>query len=257
MSKKVMAVAMGAALALTLAACGEQPTSPQASSVRPEFSKAITGNGMPSGAHYNLNIIGVPKGKTADMDATSGNGIGNRIFVDLVGGDSASVLNGTDFGTLNKRDKIFLCESGVGADCLDVTDFAVLDANATDQDGGLFALPQDSTHSYTIYARELGQPGGGASQATCAVDPTTNDVYCSTENAIYFRDTGKPKTQNVTDDLTTLTITVTGDALATCLGVSTGDTVTVNLFNGCFENYFWNYDNHGLRVLQLRFYQNS
>ncbi len=29
---------------------------------------AGTGNGAPSGAHYNLNIIGVPKNKTATMD---------------------------------------------------------------------------------------------------------------------------------------------------------------------------------------------
>ena len=28
-----------------------------------------TGNGAPSGTHYNLNIIGVPKDKTADLKA--------------------------------------------------------------------------------------------------------------------------------------------------------------------------------------------
>lgn len=26
------------------------------------------------------------------------------------------------------------------------------------------------------------------------------------------------------------------------------------LFDDCFENYFWNYDNHGLKLLELRFY---
>ena len=30
-------------------------------------SQDMTGNGMPSGAHYNLNIIGVPKAKNAPM----------------------------------------------------------------------------------------------------------------------------------------------------------------------------------------------
>lgn len=29
---------------------------------------AATGNGAPNGPHYNINIIGVPKGKTADMN---------------------------------------------------------------------------------------------------------------------------------------------------------------------------------------------
>ena len=26
------------------------------------------------------------------------------------------------------------------------------------------------------------------------------------------------------------------------------------LFDACFENYFWNYDNNGLKLLELRFY---
>ena len=30
------------------------------------------GNGAPSGAHYTLNIIGVPKAKTADMSGNNG-----------------------------------------------------------------------------------------------------------------------------------------------------------------------------------------
>jgi hypothetical protein len=31
----------------------------------------------------------------------------------------------------------------------------------------------------------------------------------------------------------------------------------VSLFNSCFQNYFWNYDNNGLKLLQLRFYAAS
>jgi hypothetical protein len=30
--------------------------------------------------------------------------------------------------------------------------------------------------------------------------------------------------------------------------------VTVNVFNPCLQNYFWNYNNNGLKLLQLRFY---
>ena len=32
------------------------------------------------------------------------------------------------------------------------------------------------------------------------------------------------------------------------------DTYDVYLFDRCFENYFWNYDNNGLKNLELRFY---
>src|SRR3989442_8514623 len=51
-------------------------------------SVATTGNGAPSGSHYNLNIIGVPKDKTADMN----NNDGHRIFVQLNGGETAGAL---------------------------------------------------------------------------------------------------------------------------------------------------------------------
>ena len=36
-------------------------------------------NGAPSGAHYNLNVIGVPKDKSADMTGSNG----HVMFVDL------------------------------------------------------------------------------------------------------------------------------------------------------------------------------
>src|SRR6266571_1238849 len=42
--------------------------------------KAMTGNGAPSGSHYNLNIIGVSHDKNPNMN---GNGSGSVIFVDL------------------------------------------------------------------------------------------------------------------------------------------------------------------------------
>jgi len=36
---------------------------------------SMTGNGAPSGSHYNLNIHGVPNGKTASMTGSSGHNI--------------------------------------------------------------------------------------------------------------------------------------------------------------------------------------
>src|SRR5262245_8543592 len=74
---------------------------------------ALSGNGAPSGAHYNLNIIGVDNPKTADMTDTSG----KTIFVSLQG-----------------KSTIFLCESGVDTRCED-PGFYVVDRNATDSDG--------------------------------------------------------------------------------------------------------------------------
>jgi len=31
-------------------------------------------------------------------------------------------------------------------------------------------------------------------------------------------------------------------------------TVRVNLFNPCLQSFLWQYDNNGLKLLQLRFY---
>lgn len=63
---------------------------------------AGTGNGAPSGAHYNLNIIGVPNAKNVNFNG----GNGARIFVSRTGptqfyvhgGDSYAILDhdGTD-----------------------------------------------------------------------------------------------------------------------------------------------------------------
>ena len=52
---------------------------------------------------------------------------------------------------------------------------------------------------------------------------------------------------------------VTNPQLAGCLGISTTGSTTLDvfIFDRCFENYFWNYDNNGLKLLELRFYSAS
>jgi len=66
-------------------------------------------------------------------------------------------------------------------------------------------------------------------------------VVCSTNKALFVRN--KPnKFTNVTDALTSL--------------VDTNTLQTVALFQGGFLNFFWDYDNNGNKLLQLRFYLN-
>ena len=72
---------------------------------------AYAGNDAPTGAHYNLNIIGVQNHKTADMTGSEG----HIIFVPLSG-----------------ITKIMLCESDIEGACGDIEGFQVLDANGTD-----------------------------------------------------------------------------------------------------------------------------
>ncbi len=135
--------------------------------------------------------------------------------------------------------------------------FAVCDGNGFDpayacdgtpvaSQGAVFQLPCDAltdtctsgtSQAYTIWARALGKPGGQAIVTTCATD-LTNTVVCSTSSEVLVRGSGKQTFKNVTTALTTINTT---------LG-------TISLFQTGFLNFFWQYDNFGLKLLQVRFY---
>ncbi len=194
---------------------------------------AQTGNGAPSGSHYNLNILG--KRDCAPADLTGSNR--HTIQVLLNGGQAAADINGTLAVTLDKKNKIFLVPGD---------DFQVLDGNACD--GAKFMLP--TNFNYAVYARALGTPGGYASMTTCAIDDngtptdTTDDVVVCSMNTLDLNRTKGPQKFNVTDQLTTITF----------VDPITGLQTTVSVFDTALYNYFWNYDNHGLRLAQIRFY---
>jgi hypothetical protein len=177
-----------------------------------------TGNGAPSGAHYTLNVVGVPKDKTADMTGANG----RVIFTKLAGNTKINLQEG---------------------------DFQVIDANGTDGNGALFQLPNpdpdgDGVTAYSVFARALGKPGGSATATTCVTDDT--GTYCSTENTVLVRGSGKSTFSNVSKELLTACLDTDGDLVC--------DTRT-SLFSDSTSDYFWSYDNNGLRLAQLRFYE--
>ena len=179
-----------------------------------------TGNGAPNGAHYNLNIIGVPRDKTADMTGNNG----HRIFVKLQG-----------------NSKIYLAEGD---------DFQVLDANGTDGNGARFQLPNPDPDNngiteYSVYARALGRPGGGSTTTTCATDTDTGDDYCSVYSMVMVRERGRQRFDNVSRELLYIYVDLDGD----------GQTERYPLFDDALQDYYWNYDNNGLKLVQLRFYE--
>ena len=190
---------------------------PQEEQLDQDEIKALAGNGSLSGAHYNLNIIGVPKGKTADM---TGN-MGHRIFVPETGST-----------------KVLLQEG----------DFQVLDANGTDGTAR-FQLPSpdpdgDGLTIYSVYARALGKPGGGSTTTTCATD-SGGETYCSVESMVLVRSSGKSTFSNVSKQLLYIYADIDGDGVID----------RVPLFDGALDEYYWQYDNAGLRLAQLRFYE--
>lgn len=181
------------------------------------------GNGAPSGPHYNLNIIGVPQGKSADMTGNSG----HRIFVRLEG-----------------KSKIWLGEGD---------EFSVLDANGTDGNGAKFQLPNpdpdgDGVTEYSIWVRALGKPGGSADISTCATDPVTDEEHCVMYTLeMGTKGKGGNKFANVSRDLLFIYADLDGD----------GVPERYPLFDDALEEYFWNYDNNGLKLAQFRFYHVS
>ena len=202
------------------------------------------GNGAPNGAHYNLNIIGVEDPKNDDMTGSDR----HTIFVALGSKKSAVTSN------------IYLTPG----------DFQVCDGNAFDAaydcagnqvqgQGAVFQLPCNTnvpaditcaagttTASYQVWGRALGQPGGSVTVTTCATDPTTGEVVCSAESTlnVFTRKSGKQTFTNVTNELTSIVVSFDGGLTYQ----------RVALFSGGLQDFFWQYANKGLRLLQLRFY---
>jgi len=190
---------------------------------------AATGNGAPSGAHYNLNIIGVPKNKTADMTGSSG----HRIFVKLDGNTRILLQEGAEY--------------------------QVIDANGTDGTAS-FQLPNpdpnnDGVTEYSVYARALGKPGGKATMNTCATGAGDDGVFgtaddekiCSLLVLELERSKGKSTFENVSKYLLYVYADIDED----------GDVERVPLFDDALQGYLWDYDNNGLKLVQLRFYPES
>ena len=210
---------------------------------------AQNGNGITTvGPHYNLNIIGVTNGKNAPLTGSDR----HTIFVPLY----TNGKNGPDTDPVPGAD-IWLTQGP----------FTVCDGNAFDaayncngtqiaKQGAVFQLPCNTnittaagttlvpcttgaTASYNVWARVVGTPGGSSTLTTCATEPITGVLVCSTKKAVFVR--MKPnKFTNVTDALTSL--------------VDASTLQTVALFQGGFLNFFWDYDNNGNKLLQLRFY---
>ena len=172
------------------------------------------GNGAPSGRHYNLNIVGGP-----------GNGSG---------GASGHVIH----APLNGNCRIDLA---MGA-------FKVLDNSCNDGDAAQFQLPDpdpedDGVTAYSVYARALGKPNGSSRMTSCFQDAT--GTFCSTENVVLLREKGKSSFSNVSRQL--LTICINTDDDPEC-------DERVGLFDDDGADYWWDYENSGLRLAQLRFY---
>ena len=208
-----------AAVLSMLMACGSgDATDAEQSDAIPLGGSAqpLGGNGAPSGPHFNLNIIGTKTKTGVDVSG------GGRIFVPLQGST-----------------RILLAEGA---------DFAVLDANGTDG-SAQFQLPAadpdgDGVTNFEVFARALGKPGGASTLTTCATDPATGEELCSADSLSLVRSSGRQRFQNVSKELLFVSVDLDGD----------GVNEQVSLFDDALQDFFFQVDNTGLRIAQLRFY---
>lgn len=226
----------------------------------------ITGNGAPNGPHYDLNIIAVPQGKTATLT----NSDRHSIFVPLAV-DGETVPDDTDI--FLTQGPFQVCDGNGFLPPVDCGG-APLPTGGGNSTGAVFELPCNTNIatatgttlvpcaagtgvSYSVWGRVVGKPGGTDSTiTTCATDTLTNTLVCSVQTnvAVFMPKTNKPpKFTDVTNAMTSI-VTAPGACTTTTI---TAGTCTVALFAPGFENFFWAYDNDGLKVLQLRFYLNQ
>jgi hypothetical protein len=219
--KKIIVIALGVAMLLTL---GVVPAS------------AGIGSDIPdNGAHYNLNIIGVPHNKTADMMGSDR----HTIFVPLG-------ANGT----------VQSCKIYVVRNVANPTAFEVLDGNATDANGATIAVPFEDygTLSYNVYATALGKPNGEAKvDATVTFEEGTYGSLLM-DTFTLKRDKGTPKPLDISN------IFRASGWIDVCGDVGVQDPCDITFTNVWVFNvptllsYVWDYNNQGLKLMQIRFY---
>jgi hypothetical protein len=202
-----------------------------------EPASAQVGKGL-SGAHYTLNIIGVSHDKTAVMDGSNR----HTIFVPLQTG-----------GAVPRDVKIYY----VAGDR-----FEVLDGNATDGEATIM-VPSEPLGdlSYDVYAWGLGKPDGNAVvTAECVFDNETLDACTDTLLMGGFtvtRSKGQPKRVDITNVFRATGCIDLGGTVGVC---DTGDLGFKNVWVFNIPNlleYFWNYDNNGLKLMHIRFYETT
>ena len=208
-----------------------------------------------SGPHFNLNIIGVPRDKTVPSMTDSSRHV---IFVPL--------NSGLDV------------ERQVKIEYVRGDSFKVLDGNATDDNYAKIQVPYQFCGDYVtgctdlvtfdVYAVGLGKPNGAAivtAECTYSEDVVdevgTPNLEC--EDTLLMGDftitrtKGTPKPVDITNVFRATGCLDLGGVAGIC---DTGDLTFRNVWIFNIEQltqYMWDYDNNGLKLMQVRFYETT
>jgi len=229
-----------------------------------------------TGSHFTLNIIGVQNPKTADMDSEKGNG--SVIFVNLSGKTKINLICSNEVDAIDDDEFAVLDKNGTDGDG---ALFALPDPDLDPywiEDPEFDPESVDTMSAYSIYVRPLGKPFGQATITTCAelinesalfgmlpnsdqkeIKNEMDDVaYCSVQQVgtdITFRDKGKTSFTNVTAELLTIVFEIELiDIIDSEEVVVETYHVRVPIFDDMIQGEYWDYENDGLKHLQVRIY---
>ena len=218
--KKLITIFLAVAILATLSGVTVAAKSPEVQD---------NSNGAPSGAHFNLNVIGWAQSDQNNGDEWNGNdlsGNGHRIFIPLkttwnkdpkttTDEPNEPGVSGTTVGP----------QKGVKIKVQWDTNFAVIDCDATDGE----AILQMPEGGFDIYVRALGKPGG-------ALDL---DAYIIEGGYYYYVghvDIDRPNGgKSKFEDISRILIYQSNPVWD-------------------YDEYFWQLYNNGLRLAQFRFY---
>lgn len=173
------------------------------------------GGGVPGGVHYSLNLSGSDKNK-ADM---------------------ANAAPGTIYVSLSSDCRINLYEGA----------FSILDRNC--QDGtSSFQLPDigtlNNTLSYAVWIKAIRAPSESEKAVSCATDPVDGALVCSLGNSILLKSQGTRSFIDISSDLLYTNLDLAGK----------GVVERFSIFDPKLQGFFWEPDNSGQKLAQIRFY---
>lgn len=208
-----------------------------------------TGNQTPSGAHWNINIIGHPK-KGISGDYSSG----HSIIIPLRNVNGQTLLCGDGVQVFDDNGQTTDIEPTGAKIYFKAGDhFEIIDRDATDSNGATIMVPVgdadpvtgDIPVNFDVYIRVLGKPNKCMNINAFAYDLDQN-LWYQTGTVSLSRKTGKSVfvTANIL-----FTVCITDPVTNQCTGAYR------SVFNTVFDSYFWSILNDGTRLVQLRLYQ--
>jgi len=201
--------------------------------------KAVTGSGAPSGPHWNINIIGHPKGGIGG-DYSSGHSI--MIPLRNVNGPDGlrCELDGVNFVDDTSPTGVTLEPTGAKIYFVAGDHFEIIDRDATDDNGATIMVPvEGDVIQFDVYIRVLGKPSQCMNINAYAYDLEQN-LWFLAGRVTLSRAKGK-STFVKANDLFNVWFS--------------GSETVLSVFNDVFESYFWSILNNGTRLVQVRFYQ--